>query len=130
MIFKSLAHLQQKRIVSLATAPELKSLESGLRDGFLGFAREKFFICEKQNIAGLTSQSAADFLERLEIDAHCLTLFQPPQRCMTDTRLLRQPIEGALFIGQQFVERGYNHDREGHIYHIWNILSTRNISWT
>jgi hypothetical protein len=31
---------------------------------------------------------------------------------MTDTRLLRQPIEGALFIGQQFVDRGYNHDWE------------------
>lgn len=117
MTSKSLAAPSTKRFVSLATAPEFKSLGSGLRHGFLGFVREKFSICEKQNIAGLAAQSAADFLERLEIDAHCLPLFQPPQRCMTDTRLLRQPIEGALFIGQQFVDRGYNHDWGGHVYH-------------
>ena len=30
---------------------------------------------------------------------------------MTDTSLLRQPVEAALFLGQQFVEPGYNHDR-------------------
>jgi hypothetical protein len=31
---------------------------------------------------------------------------------MTDTGLLRQPIEGALFLSQYFIEPGYNHSRE------------------
>ena len=30
---------------------------------------------------------------------------------MTDTSLLRQPVEAALFLGQQFIEPGNNHDR-------------------
>ena len=32
---------------------------------------------------------------------------------MTDTGLLRQPVEGALFLSQQFVEPGHNHNRGG-----------------
>ena len=31
---------------------------------------------------------------------------------MTDTGLLRQPIEGALFLSQYFIEPGHNHNRE------------------
>ena len=30
---------------------------------------------------------------------------------MTDTSFLRQPVEAALFLRQQFVEPGNNHDR-------------------
>ena len=32
---------------------------------------------------------------------------------MTDTGLLRQPVEGALFLSQYFIEPGHNHNREG-----------------
>ena len=31
---------------------------------------------------------------------------------MTDTGLLRQPIEGALFLSQYFIKSGHNHNRE------------------
>ena len=30
---------------------------------------------------------------------------------MTDTGLLRQPVEAALFLSQYFIEPGYNHNR-------------------
>lgn len=30
---------------------------------------------------------------------------------MTDTRLLRQPVEAALLVSQEFVESGLNHNR-------------------
>jgi len=57
-------------------------------------------VCKEQNVAGLASQGAAYFLERIKVDANCFAFFQPPQRCMTDTRRLRQPIEAAVFLGQ------------------------------
>ena len=72
-------------------------------------------VCEEQNIAGLTSQGAADFFERFKINSHCLAFFQSPQSCMTDTGLLRQPVEGALFLSQQFVEPGHNHNGDSGI---------------
>jgi len=59
----------------------------------------------------LASQGAADLLERFEVYSYCPSFFQPPQSCMTDTRLLRQPVEGALFLSQQFVEPDDNHNR-------------------
>ena len=31
---------------------------------------------------------------------------------MTDTGLLRQPVEGALFLSQYFIKPGHNHNRE------------------
>ena len=75
--------------------------------------RGSFTVCKEQNIAGLTSQGAADFLERFKINSHCPAFFQSPQSCMTNTGLLRQPVEGALFFSQQFVEPGHNHNRWG-----------------
>jgi len=74
--------------------------------------RGSFTVCKEQNIAGLTSQDEADFLERFKINSHGLAFFQSPKSCMTDTGLLRQPIEGALFLSQQFVEPGHNHKRD------------------
>src|SRR5688572_28736171 len=71
-----------------------------------------FIFCKEQNVAGLTSQGAADSLQRFKINSHCLALFQPPQSCMTDTGLLGQPVEGALFLSQYFIKPGHNHNRE------------------
>ena len=79
--------------------------------------RRRFIVCQEQNIAGLTSQGAADFLQGFKINSHCLAFFQPPQSCMTDTSLLRQPVEAALFVSQQFVEPGHNHNREACLPH-------------
>jgi hypothetical protein len=31
---------------------------------------------------------------------------------MTDTGLLREPVEGALFLSQYSIKPGYNHNRE------------------
>ena len=31
---------------------------------------------------------------------------------MTDTGLLRQPVEGALFLSQHFIKPGHNHNEE------------------
>ena len=63
-------------------------------------SRGSLFVYKEQNVAGLASQGAADFLQRFKIDSDCLAFFQPPQSRMTDARLLRQPIETALFNGQ------------------------------
>ena len=68
-------------------------------------------VCKEQNVAGLASQGAADFFERIKIDSDGLAFFQSPQSSMTHASLLRQPVEAALFLGQQFVEPGDNHNR-------------------
>jgi len=36
---------------------------------------ESFIFCKDQNVAGVTSQGAADFLQRLKINSNCLALF-------------------------------------------------------
>jgi hypothetical protein len=48
----------------------------GLSDLFRGFTPlGSFIFCQEQNIAGLTSQGVADFLQRFKINADCLALF-------------------------------------------------------
>lgn len=54
-------------------------------------------VCQGEHIAGLASQSAADFLQCFEINPYCLAFFQPPQSCVTYTGLFRQPVKGVLF---------------------------------
>jgi hypothetical protein len=34
-----------------------------------------FIVCKEQNIAGLASQGAAEFLQRVKINSHCLAFF-------------------------------------------------------
>ena len=54
-----------------------------------------FLIRMREHIAGLTLKNVADLLQRFKIDSQCLTLLQPPQGRMADTRLFSQPIEGS-----------------------------------
>lgn len=52
-----------------------------------------FLVYKRDHIAGLAIECLTQLFQRDEVDPECLTFFQAPQRRMTDTRLLRQPIK-------------------------------------
>jgi len=44
---------------------------------------------------------------------------------MADTGLLREPVEGALFLRQYFIKPGHNHNRDAYLPHLKYIVDLK-----